>query len=101
HTMKMIHQRYAPPEYPMSIWGSMGVTQFAFQINPQTTVFIDPVVLGEFFQTATSEQKRAVQKKLVQLARRSFQYEKSMSIIQRVKTLGSVPKRLELILNRA
>jgi hypothetical protein len=87
--MKKIYQMDAPPERPFSIWGSMGVTQFAFQINPQTTIFIDPLALGEFFQTATSAQKRAVQEKLAQFTNSGFDSnERHLLPIQRIKTLA-------------
>jgi len=68
-TTRILYQRHAPPEHPFS----MDVTPFAFQINSQTTVFVDPVFLPEFFQRATSPQIRAFQAQLVHLNTRQLE----------------------------
>jgi hypothetical protein len=83
--MKIMYQMDAPPERPFPIWGT--VTQWAFQINPQTTVFIDPLALTEFFQRTSSAQRWAVQAQLAQLTSRKEAFDqKRISPIQQVNT---------------
>ena len=49
-TIKTMHMKYPSPERPLQMGGILGVTQLAFQISPQTNVFIDPFMVTEFFQ---------------------------------------------------
>jgi hypothetical protein len=84
-TLKLFYQMDAPPERPFS----MGATQFAFQINPQTTVFVDPVAISEFYQRASAAQQRAFQAQLAQLTSRREAFdpsERRLSTMQQVNT---------------
>jgi hypothetical protein len=73
-TMKAISLLDAPPESPIPLGGILGVTQLAFQITPQTTVFIDPFAVTEFFQRATLAESRALQAQLAQLTKMDSQF---------------------------
>jgi hypothetical protein len=49
---------------------SMNAAQIALQIGPQTTLFINPEVLTDFFQKASSAQRWAPQAQLIKFATR-------------------------------
>jgi hypothetical protein len=53
-TTRILHQRHASPEKPFSIWQTIGMTPFALQINPQMTLFVDPLNLSSVFQRVNS-----------------------------------------------
>lgn len=60
-TKKIMSLMDAGPERPFPVWGTVGVSQFVVQINPQTTLFIDPLAVTEFFQRTSEARGWAVQ----------------------------------------
>jgi hypothetical protein len=64
----------------------MNTAQFALQIGPQTTLFINPEVLTDFFQKASSAQRWTAQAQLNQLTPFNRE-ERRLSPIARVKNL--------------
>ena len=64
-TIKNICLMKPSPERPFPVWGTVGVSQFAIQINPRTTLFIDPFAASEFFQKISEAQGWAIQSQSV------------------------------------
>ncbi len=53
-TTKILYQMRASPERPFPTWQTIGMTPFAIQINPQMTLFVDPLNLSGVFQRVNS-----------------------------------------------
>ena len=85
-TIRAIYKMDAPPERPFSTWSTMNTAQFALQIGPQTTLFINPAVVTGFFQRASSTQRLAAQAQLNQLIPFNRD-ERRLSPVERVKNL--------------
>jgi hypothetical protein len=67
----------------------MGLTPLAIRINPQTTVFVDPVAVTEFYQRASSAQRWAFQAQVAQLTSRREAFdpgERRISTMQQVNS---------------
>ena len=85
--IKTMYQVRPSPERPFPIWQTMGTTPFAIQIDPRTTVFVDPVTVTKFFQRASSDQQRAFRAQFDQLTSRREVFdpsEKRLSTTQQV-----------------
>ncbi|HEX4840345.1 MAG TPA: hypothetical protein VFU89_07895 [Rhabdochlamydiaceae bacterium] len=67
-TVKIAYQIKPSPEKPFaSPWQTMGMPPVAIRINPQTTLFVDPVAVTKYIQKASVAQQRAVQTQPVPL----------------------------------
>ncbi len=87
--IKTMYQVRPSPERPFPIWQTMGTTPFAIQIDPRTTVFVDPVTVTKFFQMASSDQQRAFRAQFDQLTSRREAFDPSkrqISTMQQVNT---------------
>ncbi len=82
--MKILYQMDAPPERYFSTWSTMNMTIIALQINPQMTLYVDPLTLSNFLQKATASQQSAAKDQLVQLTSN-----KSAPINESAKFIGA------------
>lgn len=83
-TMQILYNMDPSPERPFPVWGTVGVSQFIVQVNPRTTMLIDPVAVTEFFQRASEAQRWAVQAQLVQFMKRREVHDPSKTWIERL-----------------
>lgn len=89
-TIKTMYQIHPSPERPFAAsWQTMGMPVFAVQINPQTTLFVDPVAVTESYQRASAAQQRVFQAQFTQLMSRREAFdpnERRLSTMQQVNT---------------
>jgi hypothetical protein len=55
-TTRAVYHLIAPPERPFSMGPSTGLAPLAIRINSQTTLLVNPAIVTEFFQRASSAQ---------------------------------------------
>lgn len=72
-TARFMYQMHASPEKPFARWDSMSVAPVAFKLDSQTTLFVNPLVVADFFQRASLTQIQAVQTQLAQLSAPSIE----------------------------
>ena len=71
HIMAKIYHLNAPPELPrFSSWETGGMMPLAFRVDRNTMLFVNPAIITDMFQRATSAQCQAMQAQFTQLMKR-------------------------------